>query len=193
MLKDLVSAKTDTPTTTPQLSHELYQQLQDKFIQLRADTKRLYAIEVPTIYVKFNLETQRTLGSIRRHEKHKDCFSARLNLDLLTRYKEVYLDEVVVHEFAHAVCRIIHGAGVSPHGKEWKSIAKSIGLSNPKSTTSTFEVKRDTSNTFKYQCNCDTHYLKKIKHNKNQTHIKMHGKGCYTCFCNSLLIYKQSC
>ena len=164
---------------TQKMPIELYNKLKSKMEELRNLTVENHGIEVPQIFVKFDLTTHRALGKIRRHPERKGFYRARLNLDLLLEYKELYINEVVVHEFAHAVADLVHGQrNIKPHGKEWKEIAKVLGLKNPSATTGLFEVKRDM---FIYECKCQEHYLTKRKHNKAQKYLSRHKKNVYGC------------
>jgi len=175
------------------ISPELSEKLKNTFEFLRAETNRIYNIEVPVIYVKFDLTTQQTLGAIGKHPEYENCFSARLNLDLLARYGQLYIDEVIVHEFAHAVTDLKYPRGVRPHGKEWKAIARNLGLKNPKSTTSLFEVDKKHLRTFPYKCVCKTHQLGIRKHNAAVKQYKTIKRNRYTCsICKTQLQYVEN-
>jgi len=154
--------------------------------------------------VDFKYEVQYTLKSIRALGQFYQTTIRgnkiniiELNKELLLEYGDTYINEVVIHEFAHAVVRNIYPTGrngykkVMPHGKEFKAICSHFGISG-KSTTSLFsdsamlESKRK-SNTFTYYCACDTHKLSTTRHNKIQR-----GTASYRCNkCKEVLSQKK--
>jgi SprT protein len=96
------------------------------------------------------------------------------------KYKEEYIQEVVRHEFGHAVTRQKYGNTVASHGKEWKEIMRALGDKNPKSTSGLFEIKHSGHI---YSCGCTEHVVPEKKHKKMQT-----SSAIMTCsLCNNLL------
>jgi SprT protein len=100
------------------------------------------------------------------------------NAKLLEEYGEVYINEVVVHEYAHAIVEILYpwkpslnphnNFNIKPHGSEFKSVCEVFGIEG-KSTTNLF--KNSTilkKKTFPYTCDCTDkiHNISLIRHNK---------------------------
>ncbi|MDF7666574.1 SprT family zinc-dependent metalloprotease [Orbaceae bacterium ESL0727] len=100
----------------------------------------------------------------------------QLNRTLLCENGIPFIEEVVPHELAHLLVYKQFGK-VKPHGKEWQSIMATVLGKEPK-TTHNFTVSRPD---YLYVCQCQTHHLSKIRHNKiQQQHIDYICKKCGT-------------
>jgi predicted SprT family Zn-dependent metalloprotease len=72
--------------------------------------------------VRFDRRLRRSLGR---------CLPERLELKLaqwLETGPEALLREVLCHEAAHAAVHLLHGAGVRPHGREWRALMRAAGF-----------------------------------------------------------------
>jgi SprT protein len=116
-----------------------------------------------------DLNKERVLGTCKYISKK--LFEIRLNKTLYNKIGDEYLDDVFTHEYAHAITDDLYGLGVKPHGREFKSICRLLGIEG-KATTDLLErhnitLKSNRSyRTFEYRCDCQTHILKKKSHNK---------------------------
>lgn len=107
----------------------------------------------------------------------------QLNSTMLSENGIVFIEEVVPHELAHLIVYKKFGK-VKPHGNEWQYIMSQILGKIPK-TTHNFAIKRTN---FIYYCQCQEHFLTKIRHNKIQ-----HNNTEYLCRkCGTILRLKHS-
>lgn len=109
--------------------------------------------------------------------KHKQRYF-RFNPFIFAKYFDDSLASTVPHEVAHYISDILFGIkNIRPHGKEWQAIMHKLGA-EPKVTgnydLSGIPLKRQRR--FAYICNCMTHQLTTVRHNK----ISM-GKAHYFC------------
>ncbi len=92
-------------------------------------------------------------------------FTLRFNLELAEKNLDTFLKETVPHECAHLAVFYFNGLGCKPHGAEWKSYMRLLGV-EPRVTHSMNVTKARTLRTYKYQCSCRTVQLSSIRHNK---------------------------
>jgi len=166
-------------------------------VQLKIEEMTAYAnktwnldIESSQIQVNYSLTSVNKLGTcLTKHTKDRLVSYINLNANLLNEYKEVYINEVVVHEMAHAIVghkyptRMNGWKRVMPHGKEFKAVCSHFG-NDGKATTKLFsdseslKSTRKPMKTFKYVCGCSEHNLSKVRHNKI---LKGASYTCRTC------------
>jgi len=114
----------------------------------------------------------------------------RFNPLIFSKYFEDNLCNTVPHEVAHYVSHVLFGIkNIRPHGKEWKSIMQILGA-EPRVTgnydLSGIPFKRQRR--FRYICNCMTHELTTIRHNRI-----VKNKSRYICRkCNGKLIQQAA-
>lgn len=148
----------------------------------------------PTVTVSFDLDSVRTLGQCQ--SKSNKVSHLRLNPNLLNELKEVYINEVYVHEFAHACVRTYighyrNGRRVMPHGPDFKNFCRAFGISgrattNIASNSKTLKEKKKTKSLYPYECGCMLHEVSTIKHNR------MRRGSTYTCRrCGNDLVFKS--
>lgn len=161
------------------MKQAIHDKLKIKFTELRKISKDKFDIDVPVFFVKDDIKSHRVFGQLRTNYVNQK-YTMRLNKTLLEEQTDLYIDNTVVHEFAHLVTGLIYGRTVNSHGKEWKRIARELGLKNPKSTNSLYSL-RDRVEKFVYVCNCENkeHFLTKVRHNKMQNRINTYY--CIAC------------
>lgn len=101
----------------------------------------------------------------------------RLNPILLVENSESFIEEVLPHEYAHLLTFALFGR-VQPHGKEWQMMMTEI-MGLPANRTHSFDTQNSTTRKYQrytYQCDCKTHELTSIRHNRIQA-----GKAQYHC------------
>lgn len=141
-----------------------------KIEELKVFTKTKWDLDI-NVTVKYNLNSSQSLGQFS--PRTLDIF---LNLNLLNEYKELYITEILVHEYAHAVITKMYPTGyngrkrIMPHGREFKAVCSWFGIDG-KATSSLFNdsktmKKRKTQTRIKYKCSCQTHEITKNRHNK---------------------------
>lgn len=109
------------------------------------------------------------------------------NMAIYRENTEEFLARTVPHEVAHIVAYQIMGEKGKGHGYWWKFVMEQVFKIPAKRCHSydvnhlkTRQIRRD----WVYQCNCRTHILSTIKHNKFQKGVK------YLCnSCRGTLIY----
>jgi len=105
-----------------------------------------------------------------------------------------YLQNAIPHEVAHAFQRHIYGhykgfKRVMPHGVEWKNIMIALGKTPSRchnyDTSNASSRTRNVARDYTYVCDCRTHHLTSIKHNRIQS-----NKSSYRCcFCKVTIKY----
>lgn len=167
---------------------EIYDKLKTKFKELREITKNKFNIDVPVFYVKDDIKSHRVFGQIRTDYRNKK-YTMRLNKTLLEEQTDLYINNTVVHEFAHLVTDLVYGRYVNSHGKEWKKVATELGLKNPKATSSLYSL-RNRVEKYVYVCDCKNreHFLTKARHSKI-----LKKRESYSCtICNQDLRYSET-
>ena len=100
-------------------------------------------------------------------------------LDLAEHNKSTY-HEIVIHEVAHYIQRMVFGHFVSSHGKEWKYVMRTVFNADPvrchSYDTSVTKTKRQ--NTYQYTCACSRIFnIKTTTHNRIQQALKYQGSN----------------
>ena len=163
--------------------------------------ERLGICILPSVEIDFSLTSIRNLGLCYskpnfNYDSTSFTHIISLNATLLEEFKETYIDEVFVHEYAHAIVnqyfRSKSYTRVMPHGKEFKKVCSWFGISG-KPRTSSFNSSSFISNhkkkkvTWNYHCSCMVHSLSTIKHNKI-----LKGSRSYSCKkCKSSLVFEN--
>ncbi len=68
------------------------------------------------VTLSFDLKGTKVIGQCK--QLTKQTYLIRLHKPLLEHYKQIYLNDVLTHEFAHAVQMFTCKSKVKPHGKE---------------------------------------------------------------------------
>jgi len=120
--------------------------------------------------VSYDLKSTKTLG--QANYKYNKI---RLNENLLEEFGEKYINEVVVHEFAHFIVIKLYPKGINdrtkkrvmPHGKEFKQVCRVLGIKG-KATTDIFSDSKTlkSKNTKKVKCSCREHEVSTRLFNK---------------------------
>ena len=151
-------------------------QVQKTINDLTTKVKEIYDIEVPNFDIKYSLRTG--LGKVVYTRLGAEV-SMKLNEGLLNEFGDTYIEEVVIHEFAHVVMHGLYPKAdrdgrIKPHGREFKRVCRDIGYAHvAEPTTKTFnksahiaKVKRNGAPKFTYVCSCNEHIVSKTIHNK---------------------------
>ena len=136
----------------------LKQKVKDKVCKMLAIISEFENLDIPDI----TFDVRGSCAGICRIEHGE--FTLRFNLELLRENEEDFLEFTVPHEVAHYVTRKLFGS-VSPHGEEWKLIMNYFGIEKP---LRCHNFNLSSTNPWKYECNCQTHYLS----NRRHTHAK---------------------
>jgi SprT protein len=153
--------------------------LQNKVVdmtrRLIEQAERGFRVSIPAPVLRFDL-TGRAAGMV--------VFSRtgaliRYNQKLLTENGDTFLDQTVPHEVAHLVARTLHGAGIRPHGPEWKLIMAFFGAPAHRChnfTTSSLSQRR--MRYFNYRCDCQDHKLSAVRHNRCRSGVTYLCRSC---------------
>lgn len=107
----------------------------------------------------------------------------RLNPTLLAENGDAFIRQVVPHELAHLLVFQQFGR-VQPHGKEWKMMMEQV-LNVPANIYHTFDTQSVEGQTFRYQCECQTHQLSIRRHNA----ILRQNRQYFCRKCRKMLIF----
>lgn len=133
--------------------------LQKKLIELNKISVRLFGVCILDLKIATDLTGTRA-GVINTSSK-----VIRLNRELIKKYPEFIVGEVLPHEVAHFISKKLY-PNSKPHGVEWKTVASILGLTNPKATHSMPVQKVRNYNRIGYYCKCSHHLLTLTRHNK---------------------------
>jgi SprT protein len=140
-------------------------------------TKKWGDIIIPKDFViNYDLDSVRALGMVR---KSSSKIEMRLNPKLLNEFKELYIDEVVVHEYAHLIVDKLYPTGynnayrrkVQSHGREFKNVCSLFGIEGSATTklfskSESLKTTQKSRRTVEYSCECDTHLVTPLMHTK---------------------------
>jgi|SaaInlStandDraft_4_1057021.scaffolds.fasta_scaffold07027_6 SprT protein len=154
--------------------------------------------KAPKIEVEFELNSSNSLGTCSNFKNVNDAYKIKLNAAVLNELKQSYIDDVFVHEYAHACVSELVGhynkfnhKKIMPHGREFKSFCAMFGISG-RATTSVAHGSKALKKSGRkikrvaYECDCQTHEITVNQHNKIQS-----GAAKYTCrACKSYLVKK---
>lgn len=152
--------------------------INELYVQIDQRIKKYYRLNIDIEFL-VNLKGYRIIGQCKRLAKQK--YIIRLHEKLLHEHQEIYLNDVLAHELAHAVQMELFPKS-QPHSLEWKNIV-SILLNLPykKIKKVKYETLKylDKRIKFNYKCSCTTHTLSAIRHNRivKKTH-KYHCAKC---------------
>lgn len=91
----------------------------------------------------------------------------RLNAVLLLENVEHFESDVIPHELAHLLCRAAHGKKVAPHGPEWKSFMRKLGVEPDRTHDLDTANSRQSTLVFGYACACNAkNCLSQLKHKR---------------------------
>jgi len=155
----------------------LQQEAEQRTHQLLADAGRHFGRDPGRVLVKFNL-TGRAAGMAMF--PHRSSPIIRYNALLLSENREDFLNRTVPHEVAHVVARTLFGRRIRPHGPEWQQVMALFGA-DP-SRCHDYDVTRASRRRLKrfdYRCDCRSHQLTSIRHNRilqGQTYLCLNCK-----------------
>ena len=157
-----------------------------KLRELKRITKEIYGKDID-VTVRYNLNSASVLGYYR----HRNL-SITLNEKLLLEFGDRYINEVFVHEFAHAVVRALYPTGwtknnkrIMPHGKEFKEVCRNFGIVG-RATTLTFsdskvlkeKREKNKQNRVELRCSCSSHKVSKTIYNRVKAGIDYFCTDC---------------
>ena len=159
------------PVSVTQLSTQVNpigEDQRDEVIQLThhfiTRSERLFQTSLQYLPVSFDLKG-RCAGMYRIKNGVK---LIRFNPWIFSLHYQQNLYDTVPHEVAHYVVETLFGTrGIKPHGEEWRNVMISLGR-EPK-TTCDFSIEGVPTRQlrhFAYRCQCRTHRVSSIRHNR---------------------------
>ncbi|MCU7848163.1 MAG: SprT-like domain-containing protein [Candidatus Thiodiazotropha sp. (ex Lucinoma kastoroae)] len=159
-------------------SVQLQLRVTERTQQLLQVAESYFNISIQQPLIRFNLKGK-TAGMIL-FPRQGSC-TIRYNLSLLNRYGEAFINTTVPHEISHLIARTLHGPKIKPHGIEWKEIMKRFGASpNRCHNFSTNQTEGRNMRYFDYRCDCRSHRLSAIRHNRIQDGVIYLCQKCGT-------------
>ncbi|VAX10345.1 hypothetical protein MNBD_GAMMA26-1509 [hydrothermal vent metagenome] len=138
--------------------------------------ERNFKHTMPQPEIRFNLWGQ-SAGMVLFQ---KGCAPVvRFNQQLLRNNQAAFLTQTVPHEVAHMVARTLFGAKIQPHGQEWKDVMMWLGAKGQRCHNfDTRSTKTRRLRLFDYQCDCRSHQLTSIRHNRVRQGSSYYCRSC---------------
>jgi len=175
-----------------QASTEIQKKAEQKLKDMISEVRENYPkVKVPgdntTFSLLFDVNSVRVAGwAISKPAKR--YMAIRLHRRALEEYGDDFINRTLVHEFAH-ILQYCNCSNSQPHGREFKMFMRLLGGSTKRCHSYNLralvpEKVRKTAKTFSYKCQCRTHEISTIRHNR-----VLSGKATYCCAnCNSQLV-----
>lgn len=144
-----------------------------RILQEKAEISLFNALEQAERFFKTTLNkpqiTYKQKGKIAGTAWFEE-WEIRLNPILYLENEQIFLREVIPHEFAHLVAYKLSREGyfrkqIKPHGKEWQFIMQEV-FSLPANVSHTLKTHHLMKEAYLYACQCRQHYLSKIRHSR---------------------------
>ncbi|MES9873693.1 MAG: SprT-like domain-containing protein [Candidatus Sedimenticola sp. 6PFRAG7] len=135
-----------------------------------------YDHPMPLVEIRFDLK-----GTTAGQARMWPCTSPliRFNSQLLEANPETFLERTVPHEVAHLVTCTLHGNRIKPHGEEWKAVMSLFGAEASRCHSyDTSQTQQRRLQCFDYRCDCRSHELTSIRHNRVQQGQRYYCKSC---------------
>lgn len=153
----------------------------DKTLSYIKKASNLFDIKETSIDISFDLKGH-AAGMYRvRRKILKTQREIRYNAFIFSKYFDDNLKTTVPHEVAHYISDLAYGLkNIRPHGKEWKTIMQAFNADD--SVTANYDLTgtpQRIKTLYTYQCNCTTHELSAIRHNRiNRNQRRYVCKNC---------------
>lgn len=166
----------ESPLTRQQ--QKQVQQQTDDYIQKASE---LYRRSFAPIAIKFDL-IGKAAGMYRYAKGQRHI---RYNSFLFAKYFEENLRDTVPHEVAHYITDVLYSyRHVKAHGKEWRMIMSDFGVKPEVRCHFDMQgIPTRKLNYYTYRCDCRTHTLSSIRHNRIQRECTQY----YCKFCKQIL------
>jgi SprT protein len=154
----------------------LHKEVEQLTLRLLKSAGDHYGKDPGKVELKFDL-TGKAAGMALFPHRAKPII--RLNALLLIENREDFIKRTVPHEVAHVIARGFFGKRIKPHGAEWRQVMQLFGAEATRCHS--YDVSRSTRRTLKrfpYQCECQTHELSSIRHNRVLQGQRYHCVKC---------------
>ncbi len=157
-----------------QQKHQVMQ-LTDEYIR-RASHELEFSFQ--PIVIQFDLKGRTAGMYVHKNEMR----IIRYNPYLFAKYFTENISVTIPHEVAHYLVDVLYGiTNIKPHGKEWKNMM--LMFKANASVTCNFDLAGIPTKRYKlfdYLCQCRSHYLTTIRHNRTLRGIKYCCRHCRT-------------
>jgi len=155
----------------------LQNQAIDKIHEALDKAEKHYNITLPRPSISFDL---------------KGKTAGRANMPLMEQNGDAFMNRTPVHEAAHLIVRKLHGQRrvnrrrvVKPHGPEWKSVMRVLGLEPSRchkydTTNCGGRRTRRKGKKYSYKCDCMDYSLGATRHRRNLS-VGGHAYRCRKC------------
>jgi SprT protein len=114
--------------------------------------------------IRFSLQGK-TAGYFRQTANGHSIIN--YNSVILESNRNAFIQRTVPHEVAHLVAFQLHGLSIKPHGPEWMAVMELFKADSSRCHDyDTSSVVARKYKRFAYQCDCQTHSLTSIRHNR---------------------------
>ena len=106
----------------------------------------------------------------------------RFNLQIAELQPDIFIQETVPHEVAHLITWLCHGAGVRPHGAEWRSVMLYFGYAKAQRCHNfSLSVKASRQQArWHYRCQCQEHWISTTRHNRIGRGLQYYCRRCHS-------------
>lgn len=94
--------------------------------------------------------------------------SVRLNGKMLLENEGEFMSDVIPHELAHLLTALRHGPSCKPHGREWQSMMRALGVEPNRTHAMEAAPARQVQAKYRYVCACKEFLFTSIRHKRAQ-------------------------
>lgn len=141
---------------------------------------KFYNIKFENIPINFDLKGK-CAGQFRFIRGFSDpkTMYFRFNMPMAESVGKKEYKQTIIHETAHYIARYMAGGSyIKPHGKEWKGVMSALGVEAKRCHDYQVPASSRTMRYFDYKCDCQTHSVSAIIHNRMQKGQKRFCKKC---------------
>jgi len=139
--------------------------------------KTLFRQDFVLSEIRFDL-TGTTAGYFKQSADGRTIIN--YNREILRHNMDDFLARTIPHEVAHMVAYQVFGWKIRPHGKQWKSVMEAFQADA--SRCHNYDIQHLETRQYKrflYYCDCQTHQLTSIRHNRVLAGQKYICKKCH--------------
>jgi SprT protein len=150
----------------------------ERTLQLLASAEHKFNLNPKNPEILFDLQGK-AAGLLVIHSSGN--MKIRYNSGLLKRYGKKFIEQTVPHEVAHLIARRVYGRSIKPHGKEWQAIMSYFNVPAERCHNyDTSDTHARTMRYFEYHCECRSHRLSAIRHNRVLSGVTYLCRACGT-------------
>ncbi|MET0081969.1 MAG: SprT-like domain-containing protein [Sedimenticola sp.] len=145
------------------MSRSLEESVHNRVDDLLARASGHYRRKMPRVEIRFDLKGT-AAGQARMESGAAPVI--RFNRELMNTNVDGFFERTIPHEVAHVVAYSLY-RNIRPHGDEWKGIMSLFGADPSRCHSYDISLTRQRRlQRFGYRCNCQSHQLTSIRHNR---------------------------